>query len=153
MELEVSPSINDQIELIEEQLIQLEQVECPLVHRFAPSVYVREVTMPANSFIIGHEHKTEHFNVVLTGKARVMIDGVIEDIVAPCIFVSKPSVRKVLYIIEEMKWATIHPTEETNLEVLDCALVKKSNSFIKHSEMKAIQDSFNSEQGGLVCHG
>lgn len=153
MELEIPSSINSQIEAVEEQLIQLEQVECPLVHRFAPSVYAREVTMPANSFIIGHEHKTEHFNVVLTGRARVMIDGVIEDIVAPCIFVSKPSVRKVLYIIEEMKWATIHPTEETNLEALDCALVKKSNSFIKHSEMKAIKDSFNSEKGGLPWHG
>jgi hypothetical protein len=146
MELEIPSSINSQIEAVEEQLLQLEQVNCPLVHRFAPSVYMREITMPAGSFIIGHEHKTEHFNVVLTGKARVMMDGVIEDIVAPCVFVSKPSVRKVLYIIEEMKWATVHPTEETNIEILECNLVKKSNSFIKHSEVRAMEDSFNTEK-------
>jgi formaldehyde-activating enzyme involved in methanogenesis len=153
MELEIPSSINSQIEAVEEQLLQLEQVDCPLVHRFAPNVYMREITMPAGSFIIGHEHKTEHFNVVLTGKARVMIDGVIEDIIAPCVFVSKPSVRKVLYIVEEMKWATVHPTEETNLEILDSNLIKKSDSFIKHSEIKAIEDSFNPEKGGLIWHG
>ena len=153
MELEVPSSINSQIEAVEEQLLQLEQVDCALVHRFAPSVYMREVTMPAGSFIIGHEHKTEHFNVVLTGKARVMMDGVIEDIIAPCVFVSKPAVRKVLYIVEEMKWATVHPTEETDLEILDSNLIRKSNSFIKHSEIKAIEDSFNPEKGGSIWRG
>jgi quercetin dioxygenase-like cupin family protein len=153
MELEIPSSINSQIEAVEEQLLQLEQIDCPLVHRFAPNVYMREVTMPAGSFIIGHEHKTEHFNVVLTGKARVMIDGVIEDIIAPCVFVSKPAVRKVLYIVEEMKWATIHPTEETNLEILDSNLIKKSDSFVRYSEIEAIRDSFDPEKGGLICHG
>ena len=153
MVCELAVSVNDQIEKVEEQLLQLPQVDCPLVHRFAPSVYMREVLMPAGCFVIGHEHNTEHFNVVLTGSARVMIDGEIEDIVAPCVFVSKPGVRKVLYIMEDMKWATIHPTDETELEILDSTLIKKSNSFVKYSEVKAIQDSFNLEKGGLVWHG
>ena len=153
MTCELTTSINNQIEKVEEQLLQLPQLDCPLVHRFAPSIYMREVTMPAGSFVIGHEHKTEHFNVVLSGKARVMIDGVIEDIIAPCVFVSKPSVRKVLFIVEEMKWATIHPTEETDLEILDSTLIKKSDCFVRHSEIKAIQDSFDTEKGGLIWHG
>jgi hypothetical protein len=153
MDCKLAIPINDQIEKVEEQFLQLPQIDCPLVHRFAPSVYMREVTMPTGSFVIGHEHNTEHFNVVLTGKARVMIDGVIEDIIAPCVFVSKPSVRKILYIVEDMKWATVHPTEETDLEILDLTLIKKSNSFISHSEIKAMEDSFDPEKGGLICHG
>jgi len=97
MSEELSVPVNDQIESLEKELLNLPQVECPLKHNFAPGVYMREITMPAGSFIIGHEHLTEHFNVVLTGKARVMIDGVIEDLVAPCYFISKPNVRKVLF--------------------------------------------------------
>ncbi len=138
MESTVSVSINDQIENLERELLNLPQVECPLKHNFAPGVYMREITMPAGSFVIGHEHLTEHFNVVLTGKARVMIDGVIEDLVAPCYFISKPNVRKVLYIVEEMKFATIHPTNETSVEVLENTLIRKSNSFIKYEEAKAL---------------
>jgi len=141
MSEEVSVPINDQIENLERELLSLPQVECPLKHNFAPGVYMREITMPAGSLIIGHEHLTEHFNVILTGKARVMIDGVIEDLVAPCYFISKPNVRKVLYIVEEMKFATIHPTEETSVDVLEQTLIRKSNSFIKHEEAKALLES------------
>ncbi len=137
----VSVPVNDQIENLERELLNLPQVECPLKHNFAPGVYMREITMPAGSLIIGHEHLTEHFNVVLTGKARVMIDGVIEDLVAPCYFISKPNVRKVLYIVEEMKFATIHPTNETSVEVLENTLIRKSNSFIKHEEAKALLEN------------
>jgi hypothetical protein len=137
----VSVPVNDQIENLERELLNLPQVECPLKHNFAPGVYMREITMPAGSLIIGHEHLTEHFNVVLTGKARVMIDGVIEDLVAPCYFISKPNVRKVLYIVEEMKFATIHPTDETSVEVLENTLIRKSNSFIKHEEAKALLEN------------
>jgi hypothetical protein len=153
MDCELTAPVNDQIEAVEQKLLQLPQIDCPLVHRFAPSVYMREVTMPVGSFVIGHEHNTEHFNVVLTGKARVMIDGMVEDIVAPCVFVSKPSVRKILFIVEEMKWATVHPTEETNLEVLDSVLITKSNAFVAHAEVKAMEDSFNPEKGGLLWLG
>jgi hypothetical protein len=52
-----------------------------------------------------------------------------------------------------MKWVTVHPTEETDLEILDLTLIKKSNSFISHSEIKAMEDSFNPEKGGLIWHG
>lgn len=145
MESTVSVSINDQIENLERELLNLPQLECPLKHNFAPGVYMREITMPAGSFIIGHEHLTEHFNVVLTGKARVMIDGVIEDLIAPSYFISKPNVRKVLYIVEEMKFATIHPTDETSVEVLENTLIRKSNSFIKHEEAKALLNSTTKE--------
>jgi hypothetical protein len=141
MESLVSVPVNDQIENLERELLNLPQVECPLKHNFALGVYMREITMPAGSLIIGHEHLTEHFNVVLTGKARVMIDGVIEDLVAPCYFISKPNVRKVLYIVEEMKFATIHPTDETSVEVLENTLIRKSNSFIKHEEAKALLEN------------
>jgi hypothetical protein len=146
MSEELSVPVNDQIESLEKELLNLPQVECPLKHNFAPGVYMREITMPAGSFIIGHEHLTEHFNVVLTGKARVMIDGVIEDLVAPCYFISKPNVRKVLFILEEMKFATIHPTDETSVEVLESTLVRKSNSFIKFEEAKALLESLTTQE-------
>jgi hypothetical protein len=146
MSEELSVPVNDQIESLEKELLNLPQVECPLKHNFAPGVYMREITMPSGSFIIGHEHLTEHFNVVLTGKARVMIDGVIEDLVAPCYFISKPNVRKVLFILEEMKFATIHPTDETSVEVLESTLVRKSNSFIKFEEAKALLESLTTQE-------
>lgn len=134
------PTTNDGIERVESELLKLPQVDCPLVHRFAPGVYLREIFMPAGIFVIGHEHKTEHFNIVTEGCARVMMDGVAEVISAPCTFVSGAGVRKVLYIEQDMRWITVHPTNETDLEKLEAELIVKSPSFMQHlDDLKALQ--------------
>ena len=133
--------INQQIEHAEARLLNLPQVDMPLVHRFAPGVYFREITMPAGTFIIGQEHRTRHFNVVLSGRARVMIDGKVEEISAPSVFVSEPGVRKVLFIQETMRWATIHATNETDVPTLERVLVRRSKCWINSQEMKQLEEA------------
>lgn len=139
-----------EIESLEAALLPLPQVEVPLTHLFAPGAYWREVKMPAGAFIIGHLHKTEHFNVVLSGRARVFMQGEMHEIVAPQVIVSKPGVRKILYIEEEMRWATVHPTQTTDLDELEMELIIKSESFLEfHNELLQFQrllvDSFGEE--------
>lgn len=127
-------SLNQGIERAERRLLRLPQVDMPVTHRFAPGVYLREIFMPAGTFVVGHEHKTEHFNIVIAGRALVMMDGKVEEITAPCTFVSSPGVRKVLYILEDMTWQTVHPTDETNLQRLEMELIVRSESFDRHIE-------------------
>lgn len=130
-----------EIESLESKLLRTPQVEVPLSHMFAPGVYWREVKMPKGIFVIGHEHKTSHFNVILTGKARVLMNGVMHHVVAPCVITSEPGVRKILYIEEEMRWATIHPTNETDIEKLEDQLIIRSESFVNYqAELKDLQD-------------
>jgi hypothetical protein len=139
---------------IEQVCLQMPQVECPLQHRFAPGVYMREITMPAGTFVIGHQHRTEHFNVILKGRASVIMDGVVHDVVAPCTIKSGPGVRKALYIWEDMVWATIHPTVETDLEKLDAELVIKSDAWLLSAceDAKRLKDHLVN-QGRLTWHG
>lgn len=119
----------------EAALLDLPQVNIPVAHRFAPGVYLREVLIPAGTFVIGHEHKTEHFNVVLSGTVILFHgDGKIESISGPAIFVSKPGVRKVLFSWTDTRWTTIHPTEETDIEKLEDALIVKTAQWIEHFE-------------------
>ncbi len=134
------------IEEAEAALLDHPQLEMPVTHRFAPGVYAREIFMPAGqggSFVLGHEHKTEHFNIVLTGRALVAMDGNVEEIVAPCIFKSGKGVRKALLIIEDMRWITIHPTKETDIAKLEEQLVIKSAAFSDHQKnMQAVKKLF-----------
>ena len=128
-------SFNDKAEEFEGQMLAKPQVDCPLRHMFAPGVYLREITMPAGTDVLGHEHKTEHFNVVMKGKAEVMNGKeVVEIIEAPYIFKSGPGVRKALKIIEEMVWVTVHVTDETEISKLDETLIQKSDTFINHQK-------------------
>lgn len=120
------------IEELEGFMLREDQVPCPIQHRFAPGVYMRECRMPAGTFVIGHKHNTAHFNIVLTGRAKVYMQGAVHEVVAPCVLTSEVGVRKVLLIEEEMTWLTVHPTEETNLEILDATLIEKSETFTQH---------------------
>lgn len=122
----ISNVTRESIEAMEAKCIRLPQVEMPLTHSFATGVYIREIFMPAGTFVIGHEHKTEHFNIVLTGSADVMIDGTVQQIIAPCIFKSGAGVRKLLVIHEDMRWATVHATTVTDINQLEYDLVVKT---------------------------
>ena len=88
--------------------------------------------MKRGLFVIGHEHRTKHFNMVTEGRARVMVEGIVSEISAPNVFVSNGGVRKVLFILEDMRWITIHPTTETDLEILEDELIVKSDSYNKY---------------------
>lgn len=104
----------DKVEQLEGECLKMEQVETPLTHRFAPGVYLREIFMPAGALVIGHKHKTEHFNIITKGEALVVMDGQKYLVTAGDTFVSQPGVRKVLYILEDMVWQTVHPIADQN---------------------------------------
>lgn len=144
-EIRVVPTV----EKAEGEMLTLPQLDLPLTHRFAPGVYMREISMPAGSFVIGHEHRTEHLNVILSGTVLVSLDGVVGQIVGPCTFVSKPGVRKVLFNLTDVLWATIHPTHETDIDRLEALLIVKSPTFVRHLEdlnrLKALTS------GGELC--
>lgn len=114
-----------QVAYIARELAKLPQTPAPVTHRFAPGVYLREIFMAADSIVIGRIHKTEHFNILLQGACRIVHDdGRHEELRAPMSFISRAGVQKVLYVIEDTIWQTVHPTTETNLDVLDAMLVE-----------------------------
>jgi len=110
------------------QVTEIKEGELPLTHTFSDGVYAREIFMPKGMLIIGHIHNTTHLNIVSTGKALVSINGVVEEITAPYTFESKAGTRKVLYIMEDMFWTTIHRTDETDIETIENIMVDKEAS-------------------------
>lgn len=113
------------IEGATEFMADLPQTSCPLVHRFAPGVYLREIHMPADTVVIGKKHLTEHFNIIMKGRCLLVApDGSREEIHAPHVFVSGVGVQKVLYILEDTVWLTVHPTTETSISRLENNLVE-----------------------------
>lgn len=132
--------MSDELDIsnLTKSMLDLPQVECPVQHRFAPGVYIREMLIPAGTFIVGHVHKTEHFNIMLGGRIRVLIDGRVEELVGPQTILSEAGVQKVGYALEDTIWQTIHPTDETNVEALEALLVEPSPEKIEHEKLKEL---------------
>jgi hypothetical protein len=97
-------------------------------HHFAPGVYARELFIPKGSVLTGKIHKTEHLNIVSQGRIAVSTQDGRKIISAPCTFVSQPGTKRAGYALEDTVWTTIHPTEETDLALIEGQVIAKDYS-------------------------
>tara|TARA_R100001198_G_C5057945_1_gene110527 strand:- start:33 stop:503 length:471 start_codon:yes stop_codon:yes gene_type:complete len=97
----------------------------PIRHFFMDGVYVREMTMFKNTFVIGAIHKHLHMCFLLKGHISVANEDDIIDYIAPCYIISKPGVKRVLYAKEESVWYNTHknPSNTQNVEQLEKEIV------------------------------
>lgn len=117
------------IDEIEQKLLQEEQADCPVIHKFSPGLYIRELHAYKGTLIIGHEQSKTHFNVMLKGKILLMNDdGSSIELVAPQSFTAEPG-RKVAYVIEDMIWQNIYPTNDTDINKLEETYLNKSDNW------------------------
>ena len=111
-----------------------EEVECPVTNHFDEGVYLREVTLPTNSYILGKKHKHSCINILSKGKL-LLIDittGERQLLEAPYTFVSNAGVQKLAYIIEECVWINVHTNIDNtrDLDVLEDRLIEKEEGYV-----------------------
>lgn len=116
----VRKEANDAIDKLELALLQrYSKIECPLNHTFADQIYIREIFMAAGSKITSKIHRFRHPFFVLKGSANIWLDGIgWQYISAPYFGVTERGTRRVLDIIEDMNFITVH-SNPNNTEDLD----------------------------------
>lgn len=112
-EIDLDPSI------VAIGLLGFPQAECKTSHYFGPGIYIREAVIPADVYLVGHEHKHAGLSIAVKGEAIVCVDGRWSKVTAPSIFYSGPG-KKMLRTISEFVIWNIHPNpdDETDVEVL-----------------------------------
>jgi hypothetical protein len=124
----------DLTDQVEAKLLELPQIDCPVLHHFGPGVYIREVRMPAGSLILGHRHRNAHTNILVAGKLKFLNEGgEVVELAAPAVLTSNPG-RKLAYIIEDTVWQNVYATEEKDVERLETALLDKSEAWLEHKD-------------------
>lgn len=122
---QVIESTTQKVEAMLPELKAMPQVDCQEKHYFGPSLYIKEVTMPAGSVIIGKPHKVAHMCVMLQGKMILVAeDGSKKEVKAPLTFVGTPG-RKVAYILETTVFQNIYATDETDIEKLENMFIEQ----------------------------
>lgn len=111
------PAIN--LEEIKKKMLALPQANCPVFHHFGPGLYIRELRMEAGTLAMGRKQRFPHMNVFIKGKVLMLNpDGSHLELSAPMTFVGSPG-QKIGYVIEDMIWQNIYPTNETDVEILE----------------------------------
>lgn len=128
---DIDALLSQKVEFLLSKSLELPQVDCQTKHYFGPSLYIREVTMPAGAVVIGKPHRKEHMCVMLQGRMIIVdADGNKKELVAPLTFVGGAG-RKVAYILETTVFQNILATDETDIDVLENMLVDNTQPMLE----------------------
>lgn len=99
---------------------ELEPVECPLQHVFAPGAYARTMFIPAGTTIVGKIHKHAHLNILSQGTVCVMTETEGDrELTGPLTMCSPPGTKRAVYAVTDAVWTTIHLTTSTDLDEIE----------------------------------
>lgn len=104
---------------------------CPVKHTFAPGAYAREMALPKGILIVGKIHKHAHINVISKGRVLVLTDAGDAVLEAPCTFASNPGAKRVVYVLEDTVWTTVHVTDKTDLAEIEAEIIANEYSDIE----------------------
>jgi hypothetical protein len=123
--------LEQRVNTLYEAVIAQPQIQCEEKHHFGPNIYIKEVTMPAGTLIIGKHHRMDHLCNMVSGRMKILQeDGTTKELVAPITFMAK-SGRKVAYIIETVVFQNIYSTSETDIEKLENMCVDNSKPLLE----------------------
>jgi precorrin-6B methylase 1 len=91
-------------------------------HHHCNGVYIRQMTVPQGTVLVGKVHKEENFFMLVAGDMTVMgDDGRIIRVQAPFMIVTKPGTKRVGFAHTQCIVLNIHgnPDNETDQEVLE----------------------------------
>jgi hypothetical protein len=108
------PDLTDAINHIEAEMLQEDQVKMKLDHLIFGGIYVRTLTIPPLTKLIGRVHKTDHIFTCTKGTLEVFVEdtgwGLV---VGPYTGEGKQGTRRLARVISETEWITYHPTTIT----------------------------------------
>lgn len=117
---------------LERLMASLPQAEAPVEHIFSGGVYIRQMMIPAGTFIIGKRHRRETCNILMSGELSVCTDGgPVSRLQGPLVLTSESMARKIAYAHTDVVFMNLHPTDSTDLEAIEAEFIIPEEEFIK----------------------
>lgn len=112
----------------------------PLRHTIINGVYAREIIMRAGDSVVGGIHRHAHLNFIMRGKVWVLTEHegcqVYE---APYQFVSPAGTKRLVHVLEDCLWVTIHNVVGTTPEECEAEVIAESYDDIEiNGEFKEV---------------
>lgn len=118
-------SFRANVERAEEFMFSLPQITAEPVHRFAPGLYCRQLTMPAATVWMSKTHKHDHFAFIMSGSCTVVSESGKETFYAPFMMKTQAGTKRLLVIHEECTWITVHAVSPELNQVEDLEKIEE----------------------------
>lgn len=114
--------------LASEAGVRSDAAQIPVHHFHWGGIYMRQITIPADTLLTGEIHKYDNLNLLLKGDISVLIGEEIQRLVAPMIIPSGSGVKRIAYTHAETIWITLLPTLERDPAVIERLFIAKSEA-------------------------
>ena len=96
----------------------------PITHNFSDQLYMRQMNMPADTFVISAIHHTDHFWFLMTGRILVTTNGETIEHIAPCYEISIKGAKRLIQCVEDCVFINVHknPTNTKNINNIEQSL-------------------------------
>lgn len=102
----------------------------PLRHYIADRVYVREIFMPADTWVVGRIHKHEHIASLVRGEISIYDETGLQRMRGPHTFISRAGVKRALFIHEDTLFSTTHSL--SHLSAADIERLQREIAALPH---------------------
>ena len=123
-EVRPAPSLQ-QIKALQDVLMALPQVDCPVQHFFSPGQYLRVCFIKAGALVVGKMHRHQHPAILLSGTAVINTDRGMETIHGWHVWTSQPNAKRAVAAITDCVFLTVHlnPDNLTDPDELEALLI------------------------------
>lgn len=123
----------DKMAFITFRLSTMPQIDMPLTHTFEEGKYIREIRIPAGTFLIGSTHLHGHYCELVSGSVMHVTEHSKSVIHAPYSIQTSPGYQMVVYALTDVVSRTIHPNIEntTDIKALEDRLFEPKESVLE----------------------
>lgn len=126
------------MDILEAKVAAMSQGYAPLVHRFTPGMYIREIFMPAGSIVTSRRHLTTHPFVISQGSVEVICEsGAKQTLDAPYSGITHAGTRRALNVLEDTIWTTFHVTDKTDPVEIENEITECTNPLLPEGFQQA----------------
>lgn len=119
--LQNADSVQQRIQVLQDQLLQMPEAEIITLHNFLPDIYERVMQAPAGTMIVGAAHKTPYRVRLEKGTITVNIGTDVRTLTAPCEFDAPAGEQRIGYTHSDVIWTDIYENSDncTNIDTLE----------------------------------
>ena len=112
-----------------------------LEHHFVNGLYLRKAKAPAGMLFTTQIHKVRHPFFILSGAARILTEEGIVTMTAPYQGFTEVGTKRLMYILEDITWYTIHATNKTTVEEVEEEVLAKDFGEFNEQQILEIQEN------------
>jgi hypothetical protein len=120
----------------------------PLVHKFADGLYIRQITVPAQTLTVTKIHAQTHPFFILRGTVSILTEAGVARHTAPYSGITQAGTKRVIWHHDEVVLTTVHRTDNTDIAKIEAEVTAADFNALPDSlDQARILEFVNSIQG------